>query len=61
MWKLTITQKIKSTVTDMMLDNNVEFVGNDIGELTVIIDRLSKHTGAIETSYKLEKVGAKNE
>ena len=61
MWKLTITQKIKSTVTDMMLDNNVEFVGNDIGELTVIIDRLSKHTGAIETSYKLEKAGGKNE
>ena len=58
MWKLTITQKIKSTVTDMMLDNNVEFVGKDIGELTVIVDRLSKHTGAIETSYKIEKVGA---
>lgn len=61
MWKLTITQKIKSTVTDMMLDNNVEFVGKDIGELTVIVDRLSKHTGAIETSYKIEKVGGKNE
>ena len=57
MWKLTITQKIKSTVTDMMLDNNVEFVGKDISELTVIIDKLSKHTGAIETNYKLEKVG----
>ena len=61
MWKLTITQKIKSTVTDMMLDNNVEFVGKDISELTMIIDRLSKHTGAIETNYKIEKVGGKNE
>lgn len=58
MWKLTITQKIKASFSDDMIPNNVEFVGNDIGELTVIIDRLSKHTGAIETNYKIEKVGA---
>ena len=57
MWKLTITQKTKSTFTDMEIDNNLEFIGNDIGELTVIIDRLSKHVGTLETSYRLEKVG----
>lgn len=57
MWKLTITQKVKSNFTDMDIDNTLEFVGNDIGELTVIIDRLEKHSGSINTSYKLEKVG----
>ena len=57
MWKLTITQKVKSNFTDMDIDNTLEFIGNDIGELTVIIDRLSKHSGEINTSYKLEKVG----
>ena len=57
MWKLTITQKTKSTFTDMEIDNNLEFIGNDIGELTVIIDRLSKHAGSLETNYRLEKVG----
>lgn len=61
MWKITIRQKTKSTFSEAMLSNDVEFVAKDITVLTALVDRLAECEGAVETSYKIEKVGAKNE
>lgn len=61
MWKLTITQKRKSEFTGNIVTENTEFIGKDINELTMLIVRLTKLSEGIETSYKLERVGASNE
>jgi hypothetical protein len=57
MWKLTITQKRKSEYSENMITENVEFISNDINELTMLVVRLTGHENAIETSYKIESVG----
>ena len=57
MWKLIITQERKSEYVDGILSEKVEFTGNDINELSMLIVRLSKHENGVNTSYKLEKVG----
>ena len=61
MWKLIITQERKSEYVDGTLAEKVEFTGDDINELSMIAVRLSKHENGVNTSYKLEKVGASNE
>ena len=64
MWKLTITQKRKSEFSENMITENVEFVGNDINELTMLVVRLAEHENAVETAYKIERVakeGGENE
>ena len=35
----------------------VEFTGDDINDLSMIVVRLSKHEHGIETVYRFEKVG----
>ena len=61
MWKLIVAQKRKSDYSDHVYEETVVFYGNDINELSMMIVRLSKHENGIETSYKLEKEGEKNE
>lgn len=61
MWKLTITQKKKSEFSDYMTTDNVEFVSDDINELTMLVIRLSGHENAVETAYKIERVAKEGE
>lgn len=61
MWKLTITQKRKSEFSENMLTESVEFISNDINELTMLIVRITAYETAVETIYKIEKAGANNE
>lgn len=61
MWKLTITQKRKSEHSEYMVTESVEFTSGDINELTMLVVRLSLYETAIETTYKIEKVGVDNE
>lgn len=58
MWKLTITQntKEKNYVTD-----NVEFMSDDITDLTSMIYKLSRFASNKESSYKIEKEGEADE
>ena len=58
MWKLTITQKKKSEVSDYMVTESVSFTSNDVNELTMLVVRMTAHENAIETSYKIEPVKA---
>lgn len=57
MWKLTITQKRKSEYSDNMITESVEFTNDDINELTMLVVRLTGIETAVETAYKIEKVG----
>ena len=57
MWKLTITQKRKSEYVESMLTEKVEFISGDINELTMLVIRLTAVETAVETSYRIEKVG----
>lgn len=61
MWKLTITQKRKSEYSENMITESVEFTSGDINELTMLVVRLSSYEMAVETTYKIEKVGVHNE
>ena len=61
MWKLTITQKKKSEVSDYMVTESVSFTSNDVNELTMLVVRMTAHENAIETSYKIEPVKAGEE
>ena len=64
MWKLTITQKKKSEFSVYMNTDNVEFISDDINELTMLVIRLTAHENAVETAYKIERVakeGGENE
>jgi len=58
MWKLTITQKKKSEVSDYMVTESVSFTSDDVNELTMLVVRMTAHENAIETSYKIEPVKA---
>lgn len=61
MWKLTITQKRKSEFSESILPESVEFISEDINELTMLIVRITAYETAVETTYKIEKAGANNE
>lgn len=61
MWKLTITQKRKSEFSESILSESVEFISEDINELTMLIVRITAYETAVETIYKIEKAGANNE
>lgn len=61
MWKLTITQKRKSEFSEYMVTESVDFTSGDINELTMLVVRLSSYETAVETTYKIEKVGVHNE
>ena len=56
MWKLTITQKRKSELTDAMFEDRLIYVGKDLNEFTTLIVRLSKYENGLETSYNIERV-----
>lgn len=56
MWKLTIIQKRKSEYSDSMMDEIVEFVGNNLEEICELIEKLGKHEGDRETTYIIERV-----
>ena len=56
MYKLIITQQRKSEYTDGMINESIEFTGDDINELSMLIVRLSKHVNNVATSYKIERV-----
>ena len=55
MWKLAITQKRKSEYSDHLMTEAVEFVSDDINELTILIDRLTALETAVETAYMIVK------
>ena len=61
MWKLTITQKRMSKHIDGMITENVEFESGSIDELTMLVIRLTATQTTAETTYKIEKAGAKDE
>lgn len=57
MWKLTIKQDTK----DSYIKDAVNFYSEDIVDLTVLIEKLSRFGVDRETSYKIERVGVVNE
>ena len=61
MWKLIIKQKRKSELLNTMIEESVEFTGNDIDDLTMLVIRLAKHENGVDTTYRFERVGASNE
>ena len=61
MWKLIITQKRKSEYSEYMNTDSCEFISDDINELTMLVVRMAGFKTAIETAYKIEKVGGENE
>lgn len=56
MWKLTVIQKRKSESSDYMFEEAIEFISEELSELTNIIERLANASGARETTYKIEKM-----
>lgn len=56
MWKLTVVQKRKSESSDYMFEEAIEFISEELSELTNIIERLANACGVRETTYKIEKM-----
>jgi hypothetical protein len=59
MWKLTIEQQKKSVTSDYAYTVKVEFVSDELSELTMLVERLAHCEEVYETTYKIEKVGDK--
>ena len=57
MWKLTIEQKRKSEYSESTITEKCEFTSENINELTMLVVRLTMFDTAIETAYKIDKVG----
>lgn len=57
MWKLTIEQQRKSDAVDYPYTVKVEFISDELSELTMLVERLSHCEEVFETAYKIEKVG----
>lgn len=61
MWKLTIIQERLSEGLSYTIKDRVEFVAETIEELAQMVVSISRYAGAIQTSYRIEKVGEEDE
>ena len=61
MWKLTVEQKRKSEFVEGTIPERLVVFSEELSELTMLVERITHCMVDCETSFKLEKVGAKNE
>lgn len=59
MWKLIIEQRrpYEYEGKTHYTTNSIEVKSNDLSELTMLIERITRCAGDNETSYKIEKAG----
>ena len=61
MWKLVVTQERKSEYTSGSITETIEFKAENIADLSMMMGMMSKFESGIKTTYRIERIGAKDE
>jgi hypothetical protein len=61
MWRLTIKQSKKSTVSELIYTEKVEFESEDIYYLTSLVEKLSIVDKTVKTEYEIKNIEKETE